>query len=290
MSRFKWLEFENKPGEAKPGQTVPGKPEGPLPDGFAGGMHKLPFESETAGIDMTDPAQVLHLAEQNARRLEYERALKLFSKVLSLDPQVEAGWVGQLRCLLDLQENPEALTWAKKAQKLFPKSADVMSAYALALARHGDLREAMSFSDGAMKNDKVVWYPWVVRGEILALAGAPNSDLCMMKAREALPNDPFVTLKVAQAYSRTPLFEKAVPLFSKALAAIPDLPEAWYEYGQLHMQNGFLEPAQEAFARANKLAPLVRKYGDAYAATLNTTPLFSLWGWLKRLWKGIFGL
>jgi len=285
MSRFKWLEFENKPG----GENPSGNPATPPDDGFAGPGQKLPFESETAGIDMTDPAQVLHLAEKVWRRLEYEKALKLYSKVLSLDPNIEAGWVGQLRCLIDLQENPEALTWAKKAQKMFPKSADVMSAYALATARQGDLREAMSFSDGAMKNDRIVWYPWVVRGEILALSGAPNADLCMMKAREAMPNDPFVTLKVAQAYARTPMFEKAVPLFAKALGSFPDLPEAWFEFGQVQLEIGFLEPAREAFARANKLAPVVRKYSDAYSGTLTTNPLYSLWGWLKQLWKGVTG-
>lgn len=285
MSRFKWLEFEKKPGEIDPSGGV----EHPPSDGFSGPGQKLPFESETAGIDMTDPAQVLHLADQAWRKLDYEKALKLYSKVLSLDPNVEAGWVGQLRCLLDLQENPEALTWAKKAQNLFPKSADVMSAYALALSRHGDQREAMSFSDGAMKNDRIVWYPWVVRGEILALSGAGNADMCMMKAREATPNDPFVTLKVAQAYARTPMFEKAVPLFNKALGAFPDLPEAWFEFGQLQMQIGFLEQAREAFARAHKLAPVVRKYGDAFAATLTTNPLLSLWGRLKQLLKGVMG-
>jgi len=272
MSRFRWLEFE-QPDKGGKG-----------PDGMGGPARPL-FDSDTAGIDLTDPAQVLKLADELYRKFEYERALKYYSKVLSLDPNIEEGWAGQLRCLLDLGENPEALTWAEKAQKLFPKSADVISARALALSRQGQAAEAIAFSDGAMKNDRLSWYPWLVRGEILALTQGANAEFCLMKALECLPNDWLVSAKVAQALARTPLIEKSLPHFRKALSLKADVAELWYEFGAVQEKLGFPEEALKSFGRAEKLVPHNRKYSTATAAVVNANPIQRLIGFLKSLWK-----
>ena len=84
MGRFQWLEFDDP--AAKPG------------------VSSLPEETPESGEDFTNPERVLKLADDAYRRLDYERALRLFSKVLSLDPNLEPGWAGQLKCLLDLDE------------------------------------------------------------------------------------------------------------------------------------------------------------------------------------------
>ncbi|MBF0406813.1 MAG: tetratricopeptide repeat protein [Candidatus Riflebacteria bacterium] len=265
MSRFKWLEFDS--------------PENRKTDGF----DKLPGNSETAGVDLTNPGHVLRLADENYRKLEYERALKYYSKVLGIDPNIEEAWFGQLLCLLDLEEIPEALTWSIKANKLFPKSANIISARALASARDANLKDAMAFSDGAMKNDNVSWFSWIARGEIIALTKGNNAEFCMMKAIELLPNDWLVFFKIAQSYSNTPLFEKAIPVLQKALSKKSDLPEIYYLLGVIQNRLNLHSAAEESFSRANKLAPVNKKYNDAYCRAINKSLFSKVFSWVKGL-------
>ncbi|MBP7635608.1 tetratricopeptide repeat protein [Candidatus Ozemobacteraceae bacterium] len=271
MSRFKWLEFD--------------EPKGPQ----SGPDRKSPDADEVAGVDMTDARQVLKLADDAYRLLEYEKALRLYSKALSIDPNIEDAWAGQLRCLLDLGENPEALTWAIKAQKMFPKNADVQSARALALARQGKLQDAIAFSDGAMKNDRQGWFVWVARGEILALAGSGNAEFCMMKARECeRGSDWLVTLKTAQAYAVTPLADKAFPLFRKVLAEHADLADVWYALAKLQLDLGFVSESRESIEHAVRLQPMNRTYSEFQGRVNNVSPLDRIGIWLRQWTKGWF--
>lgn len=268
MGRFQWLEFDDPSG--KPGA-------GKVPEPFA-----------EAGEDFTNPERVLHLADEAFRRLDYEKALRLYSKVLSLDPNLESGWAGQLKCLLDLNEIPEAITWATKAQKLFPKSGDIIASRACALARQGNLQEAIAFSDGAMKVEKIGWYPWVVRGEILACSNSPNADFCMLKARELAPKEWMVSLRTAQAYARSPQEEKAVSFYQKVLAERADLAEAWYELGVLQLRIGLTQGATDSLQTCLKLVPDRKKYNAALAQALRVGPFETLMRWFQRLWKGVW--
>ncbi|HNV70800.1 MAG TPA: tetratricopeptide repeat protein [Candidatus Ozemobacteraceae bacterium] len=268
MGRFQWLEFDDP--ATKSGTPAPAGPE---------------LES---GEDFTNPERVLRLADEAYRRLDYERALRLFSKVLTLDPNLEPGWAGQLKCLLDLNEIPEALTWAIKAQKLFPKSAEIIASRACALARQGNLSEAIAFSDGAMKAGLIGWYPWVVRGEILAASNSANAEFCMMKARELAPKEWLVALKTAQAYARTPQEEKAVEFYKVVLSERADLAEAWYELGQLQVRIGLTSAAIVSLQTCVKLVPDRKKYSDALGQALRVNPLETLWRWVKRLLKGVW--
>ncbi|MBF0544188.1 MAG: tetratricopeptide repeat protein [Candidatus Riflebacteria bacterium] len=271
MSRFRWLEFE-PPKKGSDDSSLEKLPSGAFP-------------SEVAGVDLTDAAQVLRLADEFYRKLEYEKALRYFSKALSLDPNLEDAWFGQLLCLLDLGETPEALTWAIKANKIFSKSSNIISSRALALARGGNLVDAMAFSDGAMKSDSVSWFPWLARGEILALSGASNAEFCMMKARELSPKDWLVSFKVAQSYSNSPLYEKAIPIFQKVLAQKPDVPEIYFEVGKVQKKLGLIDSAVESFQRAIKLAPNEKKYSDAYLDALNSGFIPKVVGWFRKIFK-----
>jgi len=272
VSRFKWLEFDEP--------RAPGTPAGGSGDGA----------DEVPGIDMTDARQVLKLAEDAYRTLDYEKALRYYSKSLSIDPNIEDAWAGQLRCLLDLNENPETLTWATKAQKLFPKNPDIQSARALALARQGRLQEAIAFSDGAMKSDRHGWFTWVARGEILAIAGSGNAEFCMMKAMEAVRgSDWLVTLKIAQAYVMTPVSEKALVLYKRVLSERGDLGEVWYELAKLQLDLGCAREARESIEHAVRLMPNNRRYAELQNKTLNIGPVEHLMLWFRKVSKGWFG-
>ncbi|HOY68160.1 MAG TPA: tetratricopeptide repeat protein [Candidatus Ozemobacteraceae bacterium] len=274
MSRFKWLEFD-KPNAVPPtaGPATPGA------DADA-----------VAGVDMTDARQVLKLADDAYRLLEYEKALRLYSKSLNIDPNIEEAWAGQLRCLLDLHENPEALTWAVKAQKLFPKNPDIQSARALALARQGKLTDAIAFSDGAMRYDRHGWFTWVARGEILALAGSGNAEFCMVKAMEGIRGaDWLITLKIGQAYAAAGLTEKALPLYRKVLAVQADLAEVWYELARLQLELASVADARDSIGRALRLRPDNRVYLEFQGKALRVGPADQVLIWLKNFTKRWFG-
>lgn len=262
MSRFKWLEFD-PPAETPGGVVDPASPD--------------------QDADLSDPGMVLRKADETYAELKYEKALRLYSRTLTLDPTLEQGWAGQLRCLLDLDENPEALTWAVKAHKLFAKSPDIISARAVALARQGNQSEALAFSDGAMKYQGVDWFFWVARGEILGLAGSPNADFCLLKAREERSNDVMVQFKAAQAYTRIRLPEKGIPIFQKALARKPDVAQGWYELGLAHMAIGAFAEARSSFEKASRLEPLERAYQEALTEAEEKTPLDRALHWFGSL-------
>src|SRR3954454_436462 len=81
----------------------------------------------------------------------FERALRLYSKVLEYNPQNAAAWTGQVRMLIELGEFKEAKLWADKALERFPHEPELLAAKAMALARSGDLQGALAFSDASIE-------------------------------------------------------------------------------------------------------------------------------------------
>jgi tetratricopeptide (TPR) repeat protein len=68
----------------------------------------------------------LQMAEQSWRRGDFEKALRHYSKALGMDPNLEEAWLGQIRCLMDLDEVKEARLWVNKALEQLPRSAGLM--------------------------------------------------------------------------------------------------------------------------------------------------------------------
>lgn len=252
-------------------------PEGGT-EGRAGGS------LEGAPQDLTDPLVVLEEAERAYRKLAYERALRLYSRALGFDPNLDVAWFGQLRCLLDLDENPEARTWATKAVKSFPNHADILAARGLAEYRLGNAKDGLAYTDNALSQASAGWFVWLARGEILAGTGSQQAHFCLMKAQEmGGANDWLPMLKVAQAYRRTPFREKAIALYRKVLARETDLAEAWYELGVLLGSLGFTTEAREALTRAGKLNPIESRYVTALQDLDRFGPLTGWWQWLTGL-------
>src|SRR5688500_15074773 len=56
----------------------------------------------------------------------YETALNLYSRALRFNRESVAAWVGQIRCLIEMGEFPEAITWADRASERFPNNAGLL--------------------------------------------------------------------------------------------------------------------------------------------------------------------
>ena len=81
--------------------------------------------SEHAGV--FDQHYYLERANDAFAEDEYERALAFYSRTLQYDIGMEEAWLGQLRCLIELGELPEAVTWSNRALEKFPKSASLLA-------------------------------------------------------------------------------------------------------------------------------------------------------------------
>src|SRR5207249_4777794 len=77
--------------------------------------------------------------------------LRYWSRALEFDPNVQTGWVGQVRMLIELGELEEARLWADKGLDVHRDDAELLAANAIATARLGDAAKALGFCDLALK-------------------------------------------------------------------------------------------------------------------------------------------
>jgi tetratricopeptide (TPR) repeat protein len=100
MGRFQWLEFDDKCGP------------------------KVVAAPDDQGVD---EAVCLERAGRLFREESYERALYFYSLALRYQVNLERAWAGQVRCLLAVNEDVEARTWAERGLDRFPGSADLLA-------------------------------------------------------------------------------------------------------------------------------------------------------------------
>src|SRR5512140_1908434 len=61
---------------------------------------------------------------------DFERALRLYAKVLEFNPNAAEPWTGQVRMLIELGQYQDANQWADKALERFPRDAELLAAKA----------------------------------------------------------------------------------------------------------------------------------------------------------------
>src|SRR4051812_46775730 len=112
----------------------------------------------------------------------FEQALRSYAKALEQNPKSAGAWTGQVRMLIELGEFKEAKLWAEKALAIFPREGDLLAAKAVALARSGDAKGALAFSDAAMEVEGGSPYIWVARGDVLLARKEKRAAYCFEKA------------------------------------------------------------------------------------------------------------
>jgi tetratricopeptide (TPR) repeat protein len=136
----------------------------------------------------------------------YEPALDYFSRALRFNRELPQAWCGQIRCLIQLGEFPEAITWSDRALERFPNNANLLACKGLAYAELQDTIQAMEYVDGALEQRSPTPWVWLARGECLLLAREPvqNAQRCFAKAAELEDdlNRWRVELRIGQALLR----------------------------------------------------------------------------------------
>jgi len=245
MGRFRWLEMEEEP---KGGADAPGAVD---------------------GADM-DEAACLAKGDRYLREGHYESALQWYSRALRYDVKLEEAWAGQVRCLLELQENVEANMWADRGLERFPDSPDLLAAKAMALRRTRGAARAMEYSDASLgvKGTAVGPYPWIVRGDIVLNGGGSrqSAERCFSKALELGGRDWYTHYLIGQSLLRRGIHEEARKRLSAAAGLQRTSALLFCAIGECQERLGEVGAAILAYRRALEADPRHKPAKDRLAA------------------------
>lgn len=234
---------------------------------------------------MLDQDYYLTKARDAFANESYEQALSYYSRTLQYDISIEEAWLGQLRCLIELGELPEAITWSNRALEHFPQSAQILSARAVAEARLGRPATAMKYSDSAFNAQGVSAYCWTARGEILIPVNMNNAKACFSKAVEMSPTDPSVRAWIARAYLVRKHYHQALEHLNCAVRLDSEKFICWYWIGRCSATVGQITEAKIAYRRALAVCPSFRPAQDAVAQLENRRTMSKTIDIFKRLFR-----
>lgn len=228
-------------------------------------------ETQNAGSFLVQAVEAFQLCN-------YEKALQLFSRVLSFDNQNAAAWMGQVRCLINVNEFKEAALWADKAMELVGETANLLAAKACALCRMGDFSRAYGLSDVSLEQKGASSFVWLCRGEILLQQKRKNFDFCFEKVLSLQSDSWEMMVEIARVYMFYNKNAVALQHLEKALESQPSKSLIWYELGNCYINLGMKDKALNAFNHSIQLEPRMemakRKLQDAES--------LSFWSNIKR--------
>jgi tetratricopeptide (TPR) repeat protein len=210
-------------------------------------------------------------------------ALRLYSKVLEVNPQNAAAWTGQVRMLIELGEYREAKLWADKALERFPHEPELLAAKAVALGRSGDLQEALAFSDASIEERGDTPYIWLARGDVLLARAEQRADYCFEKALLLAPKDWFITWLAARIRVYYEQFALALKLVQEAIEWNAGHFLLWLEFGRCQQALGMVGPASHSYMQAQQLNPHCSEVNVALARLSGSGVWLRARGWWRRL-------
>jgi tetratricopeptide (TPR) repeat protein len=216
---------------------------------------------------------------------DFERGLRLYSKVLEFNPENAAAWTGQVRMLIELGEFREAKLWADKALERFPREPELLAAKAVALGRSGDLQGALAFSDASVEERGDTPYIWLARGDVLMARAESRADYCFDKALLLAPGDWFTTWLAARIRYYYQQFALGLKLLQQAVAWNATHFVLWLELGRCQQAVGLVGLARNSFLQAQQLNPDCRVAADALTELSRTGLGTRMRGWWRRLFS-----
>lgn len=183
----------------------------------------------------------------------FEQALRSYAKALEQNPKSAAAWTGQVRMLIELGEFREAKLWAEKALALFPREGELLAAKAVALARSGDGKGALAFSDASMEVEASTPYIWLARGDVLLARREKRAAYCFEKAILLAREHwlwPWLASRVHLFHAQT---AQALKFAQQALGLDAARAIVWQQLGRCEAALGLSSKAQQSFERAREL-------------------------------------
>jgi len=233
----------------------------------------MPQQDAHVHSGVRDEAFYLGEANNHFESGRFEQALRAFAKALEQNPKSAAAWTGQVRMLIELGEFKEAKLWAEKALALFPREGELLAAKAVALARSGDGKGALAYSDASMEVEAGTPYIWLARGDVLLSRKEKRAEYCFEKAL-FLARDhwlwPWLASRVHMFYQQT---AQALKFAQQALALDAARAIVWQQLGRCEAALGIGAKAQQSFERARELDRNCPDL-DRLTSDLNAVPFF----------------
>lgn len=237
------------------------------------------------GAAVKDESYYFSEARSSFENADFERALRLYAKVLEFNPGNSLAWAGQVRMLIELNEFQEARVWVEKALEKFPHEPELLAAKAVALGRLGDLQGALAFSDAAIQEPGDIPYAWLARGDVLLARSEPRADYCFEKAVMLSHRDWFMSWLVARVRQFHGQFALALKAVHQALEWNTGHFVLWLQLGQCQEAVGLIGPARQSFTQARQLNPDCREARLALVRLAQGGVGLRLGGWWRRLFR-----
>ena len=230
--------------------------------------------------------EAFYLAEGRAafETGRFEQGLRAYAKVLEFNPGNAAAWTGQVRMLIELGEHREARLWADKALETFPNEPELLAAKAVALARSGDLKGALAFSDASIEERGDTPYIWLARGDVLLAREEKRAEYCFQKALALAAYDWFVLWLASRIYYYYEQFANALKVVQRAVELDPVRAVVWLQLGRCQLAVGLVNPARTSFQQARELDPAWRESG----VDLTEAAHAGLWARVRGFWRRYF--
>jgi tetratricopeptide (TPR) repeat protein len=247
-----------------------------------GGETEDQSQGETPGL-AKDELFYLHEAQTAFERADFEKALRHYGKVLEFNPQNASAWTAQVRMLVELGQFSEANAWADKALESFSREPELLAAKAVALARNGDLKGALVFSDVSIEEQSGTPHVWLARGDVLLARKEPRADYCFEKALRLAAGNWSVLWQAARIRIYHGQFALALQLAQQAVGRDAGHFVLWLEQGRCQESLGLVDAAQDSFARALELDPSCHAAAEALTRLRSHGIEDRVRGWWQRL-------
>jgi tetratricopeptide (TPR) repeat protein len=232
-----------------------------------------------------DEHYYLREAQAAFERAEFEKALRHFGKVLEFNPNFAPAWTAQVRMLIELGQLADASAWADKALENFPRESELLAVKAAALARKGDLKGALVFSDASIEEEADAPRVWLARGDVLLARKEPRADYCFDKALLLAPGDWALMWEALRIRFYHGQFAAALQLAQQAIGREAGHFVLWLEQGRCQESLGLMDAAQDSFSRALELEPNCQTATEALARLRSHGLGDRARGWWRRLIK-----
>jgi len=209
---------------------------------------------------------------------DYEGGLRYYSRVLEFDCNELESWLGQVRCLVELDELKEADTWCGKALERFVDNPELLATKAIVHSRMGDFTRAKAYSDTSLEKETSSPYVWLARGEVFLASRGRNAEYCFHKGITENPKDWFLYFGIAKICMYYTKISLASKYFVRALELNTSSPFLYLQAGKCYQALGVYKSAYSCYKQALVLKP---NYSEADGAFRNLTSR----GFFDRLFR-----
>jgi tetratricopeptide (TPR) repeat protein len=181
-------------------------------------------------------------------------ALKYFYKALELDPDLNEAKLELANLYLSKGDTDSALSWLENYVSNAPATAVIEYTRAKILLQNGEMNAALASVENARQMDRSYMPVYSLWGQILQANNMyEESILPLLTYLNADPDDSQGQLLLATAYYQTGQVDLALETIQKVLNVDSKTIDAFLLRGDIYMDQGKLDEADNSFLRAQQL-------------------------------------